>query len=342
MASPQRSTAQETPEQPGSPAEGGARPVVRIVEEAAGEAAQAIISSDEVGAEIVDEAGEPHVTFAQLRAYGNSLVARLALLVIVLVLLAGVYARAFTVLVELPSTAGEQSIPGTMVLTIGAAAITLACALPVLLMYCMKVLVVGSLNARARYRMPLRRAGGDAEEARLFDEASRIWAHEVRQFDQRSSRLSQHVNFYGFFGSAALSATVMLGLRHLVGQGGGAEARGAVALALLAASVGAFVSEVSRMIVRAANRDASARMFAWASKRFLLILLTTAVLCGLVVIGKPSAALPGGTASWLLLGAGVAFLGDRASQAVGERVAGVLGVGQIKHPEPSDLAGLDG
>ena len=324
MASPQRLTPAEPPPSPEQAPEVAAHPAVHIIERAAGEA----LASVDGGAELADATGDPQVTFAQIRAYGNSLAARIALLAIALVLLAGVYAQ---------SLSGALRAGSVVQRGFGAAVITLGCALPSVLMYCMKVLVVGSLNARVRFRLPLpaeRPAGADAEDAR------RLWHHELGQFDQRSSRLSQHVHFYGFFCTVALSVAALLIMGHAAR--GADPARGGVAVAAAAAAVVAFVADVSRMIVRAANRDASARMFAWASKRFLLIVLSAVLLGTLVLLGKAEVPLSGGNASWLLLGAGLAFLGDRASQLVGERVAGALGAPPARRGEPGDLARIDG
>ena len=330
MASPQRLTPAEPPPPPEQAPEVAAHPAVRIVERAAGGALAAV----DGGAELADATGDPRVTFAQIRAYGSSLAARIALLAIALVLLAGVYAQ---------SLSGALRAGSVVQRGFGAAVITLGCALPSVLMYCMKVLVVGSLNARVRFRLPLpaeRPAGADAEDARRLDDARRLWHHEVGQFDQRSSRLSQHVHFYGFFCTVALSVAALLIMGHAAG--GADPARGGVAVAAAAAAVVAFVTDVSRMVVRAANRDASARMFAWASKRFLLIVLSAVLLGTLVLLGKAEVPLPGGNASWLLLGAGLAFLGDRASQLVGECVAGALGAPPARRGEAGDLARIDG
>lgn len=294
----------------------------------------------DAGAEPAVVAAEPRVTFAQIQAYGSSIFAHVALIGIMVVLLAGVCARAFERLSNaLPAA---RSIPDVAHVSLGAAVITLGCALPSVLMYCMKVLVVGSLNSRARFRLPFPARpgrGADTEEARLYDEAGRLWEHEIQQFDQRSSRLSQHVNFYGFFCTVALSVAALLVMRPL--GGGGEDARSGVAVATAAAAVVAFVIDVSRMIVRAAHRDASARMFAWASRRFLLILLSTIILCSLVLVGKADS-LPGGNIGWLLLGAGMAFLGDRATQTVSERLVGVLGAAPARRGAGNDLERLDG
>jgi hypothetical protein len=113
-------------------------------------------------------------------------------------------------------------------------------------------------------------------------------------------------------------------------------------LALGAAVMIAFVTDVGRMLVRAASQDASARMFAWSTKRLLLIVVGTVLLCCLVLLGKADAAIPGGAMSWLLIGAGMAFLGDRAALAVGDRVAGVLGIPSQRRAGEVDLLRVDG
>jgi len=276
---------------------------------------------------------------ARLHTYGTIAVARSLLFIIGLFALVAVAAQAIGLHEDFKTKAGLARLTSTWVI------VTLGCSLPWLLMYCLKVLTVGALSSRALFTLPREPPSGDAQrtEDPHWRDAIRLWQHDLEQFERRSERHAQHVTFYGILCTLVLSAaSVLVMARMNAGAGASLGGVGAVGVAVGAAASTGFLIDVGRILVRAANRDASPRMFAWATRRFLLVIVGTSLLSCLILLGKQGAELPGVETSWLLIGAGMAFLGDRAAMAVGDRVASVLGVPPRRRTDDSDLSQLDG
>jgi hypothetical protein len=245
---------------------------------------------------------------------------------------------------QMPLTSFERLLVGSAV-----AAIPL---LPLLLTFCLSRMVTHSLDARLEYgrgatfeARPSKRSADDAWIARS---ARRLWSHEAAQVAHAGSRMREHAAIYGFVASWSLCFVAFLLVtaafaRQLDAAAAAGHYRVPFALAVGAAIATTFIREIGRMLVRAANRDSSTPMFAWATKRLLLIISGTLLLCCMAFVVEDLRALIKGTPGWLLLGVGMAVLGDRAVDAVDNRAARLLGVAQRRsRDDDDDLRRIDG
>jgi hypothetical protein len=268
---------------------------------------------------------------ARASMYVNAAFSRILLTTLYFFALLVVLVRSFKPLADLHS-ADTGSHSGLVWMTLGPLALTVLCALPLVLMYCIKSLIVGSLDARTRFHVSSWRAGADhAPGDRATNEASRLWQHEIDQFTRRNLRLWRQGSFYELFCVLvfSLGAVILVGRAKHMGTGQ-LDPLGAVALAVTSAAVFSFLGEAGRMIVRVARRDASERMLAWATRRLLVVVTGAALVCTLVITGNFGNMARGqgaaGVFFWVLLGAGTAVLGDRATMAVNDRVARIFSV----------------
>ncbi|MFO0756665.1 MAG: hypothetical protein U0359_09250 [Byssovorax sp.] len=232
-----------------------------------------------------------------------------------------------------------------------AAGVALLPALPLLLTLCLSRMVTHALDARVEYGRtatfeahPGRRRGADAWIVRS---ARRLWHHEAEQVTHASTRMREHAAFYGFVASAALSIVTMLLIAPAVAQtldnpGHDGRYRVPIALAVGSAVAIAFLRDTGRMLVRAAHRDSSTPMFAWATRRLLLLISSTLLLCCMAFFSKDLEGLIKGATGWVLLGAAMAILGDRAVDAVDNRAARLLGVAPQRTRDEDDLRQIEG
>ena len=224
----------------------------------------------------------------------------------------------------------------------------LVCALPLILTACVGLLVSRSRNARLTYDLSTRAAAEHApapEMRAACEDAARFWRHERAQGEHTSSRMIQQALFYGFFSTLLLCAAgvvLVAPLLTLTIEAKGAPYRVPVAVAIVAAVLTMFARDIGRMLVRAASRDASAQMLAWSSKRLLVVVTVTTLACCILIAGDLNAQLLPRAAHWVLLGAGIAFLGDRATESVTERVAQLVGVPAKVKLDGDSLNQIDG
>lgn len=251
--------------------------------------------------------------------------------------LLAVFSRAFSTFYQAPSFQRPMGKgPDEIAVGLTASLIMLGCALPGILMVTVKLLVTGSLHSRQRVRLrspgaPVPPAGARAAPE---DEALAFWNRELEQLGERTSRLARHMRIYSFLATTILSVCAVLVLMPRDSLAAGGSVRG-VALSTGAAALVTFVLDTGRMVVRAARRDASVRMFASATQRFLLIVTATVLFSFLALLGDIEWTRGDRTMTWLFLGAAMAFLGDRAALAVGDKVADFLKL-------PGVAAGRDG
>lgn len=298
----------------------------------------------------LDRASEPGSTQAtqeERHRWGESLrsfIIQLVLHGLGLLTVLGVYIRA------VGATYGIGAKLSSFERLLFAAGVALIPALPLLLTLCLSRMVTHSLDARVEYgrsasfeSRPSRRG---ADDTWIVRSARRLWNHEADQVAHASTRLREHAAFYGFTASVALSFVAILLVAPAFAQRlddpGAGRYRIPIALAVGAAVTTTFVREMGRMLVRAANRDSSSPMFAWATKRLLLVISGTLLLCCLAFFTKDLETLIKGTPGWLILGAGMAVLGERAVDAVDNRAARLLGVAQRRPKDEDDLRRIDG
>jgi hypothetical protein len=214
------------------------------------------------------------------------------------------------------------------------AGLVLLCALPTLLTFCLALVAQSSLGPRLGFEVP-RHAVGEEDEGALAwlaaaarERAARTWRYEANQVRLARGRFVTHAGAYGFVSSMTLLVCLILIVRDLASHGvEQTTSRGGAAVAVGAAVSVAFAADLSRMLVRAAHRDASAQMLAWATKRLLVTITATIVFCMLAFAGElDNVAVFKRGIGGVLLGAAVAVLGERITRALTDRAAGALGV----------------
>lgn len=168
-----------------------------------------------------------------------------------------------------------------------------------------------------------------------------MWDGERRALGESGERSLSEVDVYGYL----MTLILAVGGGILV-RVGGAHAVAQTALAAIAATVICFLGDAGQAIVRAAARDPGTRMYAWATRRFLLVITATVVFCTLLGLGLAGetvkVALAQSTMGWLVVGAGMALLGDRALSTVNDRVANALGLPRPEEAVKSDLELIEG
>lgn len=156
--------------------------------------------------------------------------------------------------------------PGTSAAPLTDVALAVAimglCLLPKVLAFCL-ALVLNQLGVnQLRYRLcPAADTPDDGCVARVLSD----WDHEQQRARAGLLRMTQHAGVFGLVASTTLTLCALLiygraysGLRHTA------------AFTVVAAVSTSFVVHLSRILLRAAHRDASTRMFAWATRGELL------------------------------------------------------------------------
>lgn len=222
--------------------------------------------------------------------------------------------------------------------------------LPTVLMACLTFVVGKALSPRAELELKntdgppsLRAEHGFAD---AFTDAAACWEYERQQAQMLRWRFGIQGVFFGFFASTGLALCVLIAGATLISP---REALidlptwNAAAIAVSAAILVSFVRDYARLLVRAANRDSSTQMFAWCTKRLFVVVGTTILLACLQGIDGLKAELFKRALGYVLMGAGAAFIGDRATLAVTDRVAKLLGASVVRREGAVDVAAaIDG
>nr|QDA77041.1 hypothetical protein [Jahnella sp. MSr9139] len=226
------------------------------------------------------------------------------------------------------------------------------CALPTFVMICLSVLAARSRNARLSLGMRAsfhrRWHHGDPlaqVSPSILDDAELAWRHEAAQVEHTTARLQRHAFFYGTSASFMLSCTALIVLDPIFRFALDVELQPPHvwgALAVGSAVAVTFTREIGRILVREAGRDSSTPMMAWATRRLVLVVTGTILLVCLVLATGYLKGAVSGSPGWILLGALMAVVGERAVAAVDERAARLLGVQQLKRKELDDVRQIEG
>jgi hypothetical protein len=169
------------------------------------------------------------------------------------------------------------------------------------------------------------------------------WQYERDRYEHSFDRVRLNAVFFGWTASMVLLGCAVLVTWHLWKIPGALGGRDAYALALSAAvaTSAAFGLHLARCCVRIANSDFNARMFSWATRAIVLVVVADiGLFTALRAANTPEGLTSNGGA--ILLGLFVAVLGDRALNLLLEKAAAVLGVTAPARAEDSTLRALDG
>lgn len=221
------------------------------------------------------------------------------------------------------------------------------CGLPKVLTFCVGLALLQRGMDRVRHDFVAGARPGDMDEDRRWDEEQQRvymeWDFEQKRTHEGIQRVLQYGGFFGFIASAALTTVVLVINGHYDEMM--KYQRCLVALAVGSATCVSFAINLARILLRVAHRDASPRMFAWATRSILLV-IAGAVLAALLALpgreGDPTAALLKSPLGAVLLGVAVALFGERALQILTDRAAQLLGLPAGRPPAALELLRISG
>ncbi len=226
-------------------------------------------------------------------------------------------------------------------------AVIALCSLPKLIMLCIFI-TMRYRSTRLDYDVIVPDEGSSSLATPLRrKQVLETWRYEARHMIDALRRAGEHAGICGFIASLSLGVCALILAPAIVNRSNLALHQ-LVAIAVVSATCVSFALITGRSLVRAASRDSSAHMFAWGAKS-LLVTVATTVLFAVLLIPQANAghgqgatqvfATPAGA---ILLGGGVALLGERALRAISERAATMLGVPEISPQAMADLRSVDG
>jgi hypothetical protein len=182
----------------------------------------------------------------------------------------------------------------------------------------------------------------------LAERLEKVWLLESYRWLDTQQGMFQHALLFGFITSTALGCAVFLcafkGASIYLDTAATRSAVAGAAVSVAVAVATSFSICLGRILVRATNRDASARMFAWAPRTLLVTI--AAVILLLCLLWHSSASAEGqlikSQAGFVLVGLTVAVLGHRVLDAVATRAATLLNLPQQKRSDALELSQIDG
>lgn len=181
-------------------------------------------------------------------------------------------------------------------------------------------------------------------KSNLLGRIEKTWNLESNRGLDAQQRMFQHAGLFGFFASTALSCCALVySTEELHGHGDRAIAR--IAIAVAAAVSTSFSASLGRILVRATNRDASARMFACATRTLLAVIAGVFLLIGMLWQGGAGAEQQVIKTSFgfVLIGMVVAVLGQHALEALTSRAATLFSLpAQARPPDALELSKIEG
>ena len=213
------------------------------------------------------------------------------------------------------------------------------CLLPKVLTFCVATLIQQRTLGRMSYRL----VPCPSFDVPLWHDcvthAARQWALELGRARDGLTRIIQYAGFFGFIASAALTSCALI-LAPSYAADSASGLRYCMALTVSSAVAISFVINLGRIMVRAANKDSSVRMFAWAARGQLMVIASAVLLVAVLQQSKdPVVQSPGG---FILVGAVVAVFGERALQMIADRAAKLIGMPLMGVVGPSDLTKIVG
>lgn len=203
--------------------------------------------------------------------------------------------------------------------------------------------------------------------AQVVKHARANWEYERELMEGAIHRMGRHAGILGFLASSILTTcTVLMTTEDDL-----------IALAVGTSVTISFTLHLGQIFFRSASNDATARMMARASRTLLIVSVCALFFGALLLQGNPLSAIPrapgtsamteepatapaptaaapapvappkddnplSGRTGALLIGIGVALIGERVLRIVTNRAASLLGLEGFAAPEPGDLNIIDG
>ena len=220
-----------------------------------------------------------------------------------------------------------------------AGVVWLLCALPYPMSLCAALVVQQRAAGRKLYHF----LPGAMPEGPVWKE---LLARVEKQWDLEAARARdgvQRVVLYAGFLGTITSVTLCLCVMLLDGHAGsGTALRTSLPLTVISAVCASFAVSIARIIVRAAQRDGSGKMFAWATRSLFLSILG-AMLFVLGVAQSKEAPFVSSTGGFIAVGIAVALVGEHFLRSILERAGKLLGVeASVKSSSEADIGDLNG
>lgn len=177
----------------------------------------------------------------------------------------------------------------------------------------------------------------DSDEARWARAEANVrssWMYERERFLRASQRVAWMAILFGFLATLPLLTGASLDVLRL--DLGGADKVNRFVLSLVTAAATSFAISFYGVIVRIAGGDVTSRMFAWAIRALVLVVVAN---CGLFVLLSQEVDSP---ARALLLGVFTGALGDRAIQLFLKRAPAVFKIEAGDDKAPAQLTQIEG
>lgn len=223
-----------------------------------------------------------------------------------------------------------------------------ACVLPPILSWLAYLLI----NKRAIYQT-VRPSFLPGVDETLEEAALASWTYEIGKAQWSLSRAEVFAGMWGIMTTASIVGAVSLLIPPFHTPGTIFDGpRATVAFAVIGAAVTSFLLDLSRVCIRAANDDATKRMFAEALRSLILSVITTLALVLLAALEQPgwlswesAAADKAGAKAVLIalgIGAGVAVMGSSAFEWMQARVSKLFGAARKVVATGTPLEALGG
>lgn len=220
-----------------------------------------------------------------------------------------------------------------------AGVVWLLCALPYPLSLCAALVVQQRAAGRKLYRFLPGAMPGEAFWSELLGRVKKQWDFEAERARDGVQRVVLYAGFLGCITSVTLCLCALLLSGHLAPV---TATRTSLPLTVTAAVCASFAVSIGRIVVRAAQRDGSGKMFAWATRSLLLSILG-AMLFVLLLAQSKEAAFVSSAGGFIAVGIAVALVGEQFLQTIMERASKMLGVAvSVKSASEADIGQLDG
>ncbi|MEP7120227.1 MAG: hypothetical protein ABJE95_04915 [Byssovorax sp.] len=220
-----------------------------------------------------------------------------------------------------------------------AGVVWLLCALPYPLSLCAALVVQQRAAGRKLYSFHPGAMPADAFWSEVLARVATQWDFEAERARDGVQRVVLYAGFLGTITSATLCLCAILLRGHLESV---TAMRTALPLTVTSAVCASYAVSIARIVVRAAQRDGSGKMFAWATRSLLLSILGS-MLFVLALAQSKESAFVSSTGGFIGVGIAVALVGEHFLQTLMERAGKLLGVAAaVKSTSEADIGELNG
>jgi len=220
-----------------------------------------------------------------------------------------------------------------------AGVVWLLCALPYPLSLCAALVVQQRAAGRGLYHFLPGAMPNEQVWKELLPRVKKQWAFEAARARDGVQRVVLYAGFLGTITSVTLCLCVIVVAGHLETV---TAMRTSLPITVISAASASFAASIARIIVRAAQRDGSGKMFAWATRSLFLSILGS-MLFVLGVAQNKETPFVSSIGGFIGAGIAVALVGEHFLRSLLERAGKMLGVATpVKSSSEADIGDLNG